>query len=352
MHEEGFKSALTAQMNRYAKEKNLIKEKEGPLQGEDIREGLTAIIAVKLREPQFEGQTKTKLGNSDMRSFVQVAVNEKLAEWLEENPTEARRIVAKAEQAARARMAARKARDIARKSVFEGGGLPGKLADCSSRDPEVSELFIVEGDSAGGSAKGGRDREFQAILPIRGKILNVEKARLHKILENREVQALITAIGTGIGEEFDLAKARYHKVCLLADADVDGQHITTLLLTFLFRYMSQLIDAGYVYLTQPPLYKTVIGGKKRYTFSDEQRDALRAEHPERTLKFERFKGLGEMDAEELWSTTMDPSTRILKRVQMEDAAMADEIFSILMGENVESRRDFITKNAKYATLDV
>ncbi|TMK49793.1 MAG: DNA gyrase subunit B, partial [Actinobacteria bacterium] len=263
MHEEGFKSALTAQMNRYAKEKNLIKEKEGPLQGEDIREGLTAIIAVKLREPQFEGQTKTKLGNSDMRSFVQVAVNEKLAEWLEENPTEARRIVAKAEQAARARMAARKARDIARKSVFEGGGLPGKLADCSSRDPEVSELFIVEGDSAGGSAKGGRDREFQAILPIRGKILNVEKARLHKILENREVQALITAIGTGIGEEFDLAKARYHKVCLLADADVDGQHITTLLLTFLFRYMSQLIDAGYVYLTQPPLYKTVIAGKKR-----------------------------------------------------------------------------------------
>jgi DNA gyrase subunit B len=352
MHEEGFKSALTAQMNRYAKEKNLIKEKEGPLQGEDIREGLTAIIAVKLREPQFEGQTKTKLGNSDMRSFVQVAVNEKLAEWLEENPTEARRIVAKAEQAARARMAARKARDIARKSVFEGGGLPGKLADCSSRDPEVSELFIVEGDSAGGSAKGGRDREFQAILPIRGKILNVEKARLHKILENREVQALITAIGTGIGEEFDLSKARYHKVCLLADADVDGQHITTLLLTFLFRYMSQLIDAGYVYLTQPPLYKTVIGGKKRYTFSDEQRDALRAEHPERTLKFERFKGLGEMDAEELWSTTMDPATRILKRVQMEDAAMADEIFSILMGENVESRRDFITKNAKYATLDV
>ena len=352
MHEEGFKSALTAQMNRYAKEKNLIKEKEGPLQGEDIREGLTAIIAVKLREPQFEGQTKTKLGNSDMRSFVQVAVNEKLAEWLEENPTEARRIIAKAEQAARARMAARKARDIARKSVFEGGGLPGKLADCSSRDPEVSELFIVEGDSAGGSAKGGRDREFQAILPIRGKILNVEKARLHKILENREVQALITAIGTGIGEEFDLAKARYHKVCLLADADVDGQHITTLLLTFLFRYMSQLIDAGYVYLTQPPLYKTVIAGKKRYTFSDEQRDALRAEHPERTLKFERFKGLGEMDAEELWSTTMDPATRILKRVQMEDAAMADEIFSILMGENVESRRDFITKNAKYATLDV
>ena len=352
MHEEGFKSALTAQLNRYAREKNLIKEKEGPLLGEDIREGLTAIIAVKLREPQFEGQTKTKLGNSGMRSFVQVAVNEKLGEWLEENPTEARRVIAKAEQAARARMAARKARDIARKSLFEGGGLPGKLADCSSRDPEISELFIVEGDSAGGSAKGGRDREFQAILPIRGKILNVEKARLHKILENREVQSLITAIGTGIGEEFDLTKARYHKVCLLADADVDGQHITTLLLTFLFRYMSQLIDAGFVYLTQPPLYKTTVDGKKRYTFSDEQRDALRTEFPKKNLRFERFKGLGEMDAEELWATTMDPATRILKRVQMEDAAMADEIFSILMGENVESRRQFITKNAKYATLDV
>jgi len=249
-------------------------------------------------------------------------------------------------------MAARKARDIARKSVFEGGGLPGKLADCSSRDPEVSELFIVEGDSAGGSAKGGRDREFQAILPIRGKILNVEKARLHKILENREVQALITAIGTGIGDEFEISRARYHKVCLLADADVDGQHITTLLLTFLFRHMSQLIDAGYVYLTQPPLYKTTVDGKKRYTFSDEERDALRAEYPKKNLRFERFKGLGEMDAEELWATTMDPATRILKRVQMEDAAMADEIFSILMGENVESRRDFITKNAKYATLDV
>ena len=351
-HEEGLKRALTTQVNRYAKEKNLIKEKDGSLLGEDIREGLTAILAVKLREPQFEGQTKTKLGNSDMRSFVEAAVYAGLGEWLEENPTEAKRIIAKAEQAARARMAARKARDIARKSAFDGGGLPGKLADCSSRDPERSELFIVEGDSAGGSAKGGRDREFQAILPIRGKILNVEKARLHKILENREVQSLITAIGTSIAEEFDITKARYHKICLLADADVDGQHITTLLLTFFFRYMSELIDAGYVYLTQPPLYKTVIEGKKRYTFSDEQRDALRSEYPKKNLKFERFKGLGEMDAEELWSTTMDPATRILKRVQMEDAALADEIFSILMGENVESRRAFITKNAKYATLDV
>ena len=351
-HEEGFKRALTTQINRYAKDKGLVKEKEGPLQGEDIREGLTAILSVKLREPQFEGQTKTKLGNSDMRSFVEGAVYAGLGEWLEENPTEARRIIAKAEQAARARMAARKARDIARKSAFESGGLPGKLADCSSRDPGRSELFIVEGDSAGGSAKGGRDREFQAILPIRGKILNVEKARLHKILENKEVLALITAIGTSIADEFDLAKARYHKICLLADADVDGQHITTLLLTFFFRYMPELIDAGYVYLTQPPLYKTIIEGKKRYTFSDEERDALRGEYPKKNLKFERFKGLGEMDAEELWTTTMDPVTRILKRVQMEDAALADEIFTILMGENVESRRDFITKNAKYATLDV
>ena len=353
MHEEGFKRALTAMLNRYAREKNLVKEKEGPLQGEDIREGLTAIIAVKLREPQFEGQTKTKLGNSDMRSFVEIAVNEKLAEWLEENPTEARRIVAKAEQAARARMAARKARDIARKSAFEGGGLPGKLADCSSRDPEISELFIVEGDSAGGSAKAGREREFQAILPIRGKILNVEKARLHKILENREVQALITAIGTGIGEEFEIGKARYHKVCLLADADVDGQHITTLLLTFLFRHMAKLIDAGYVYLTQPPLYKTTVDGKKRYTFSDEQRDALRAEYPKKNLRFERFKGLGEMDAEELWATTMDPANRTLVQVQVEDAAAADLIFSMLMGDQVEPRRDFIEQNAKHVRfLDV
>ena len=351
-HEEGLKRALTTQLNRYAKDKGLIKEKDGTLLGEDIREGLTAILAVKLREPQFEGQTKTKLGNSDMRSFVEGAVYAGLGEWLEENPTEARRVIAKAEQAARARMAARKARDIARKSAFDGGGLPGKLADCSSRDPERSELFIVEGDSAGGSAKGGRDREFQAILPIRGKILNVEKARLHKILENKEVQSLISAIGTSIADEFDLAKARYHKICLLADADVDGQHITTLLLTFFFRYMPSLIDAGYIYLTTPPLYKTVIEGKKRYTFTDEERDAVRAEYPKRNLKFERFKGLGEMDAEELWATTMDPLTRILKRVQMEDAAIADEIFTILMGENVESRRQFITKNAKYATLDV
>jgi DNA gyrase subunit B len=352
MHEEGLRKALTNVVNRYIRSKALAKDKEPPLEGGDIREGMVAILSVKLREPQFEGQTKTKLGNSEMRSFVETAVNRKLGEWFEEHPADAKRIVAKAQQAARARMAAKKARDITRKSAFEGGGLPGKLADCASRDPFVSELFIVEGDSAGGSAKGGRDREFQAILPIRGKILNVEKARLHKILENKEVQALITAIGTSIGEDFNIEKARYHKVCLLADADVDGQHITTLLLTFLFRHMPGLIDAGFVYLTQPPLYKTVIDGKKHYVFSDEERDALREAHPNKKLSFSRFKGLGEMPAEELWDTTMNPQTRILKRVQMEDAALADEIFSILMGENVESRREFITKNAKYAELDV
>ena len=352
MHEEGFRKALTNVVNRYVRAKGLAKEKEPSLEGGDIREGLVAIISVKLREPQFEGQTKTKLGNSEMRSFVETAINKNLGDWFEEHPTEAKKIVAKAQQAARARMAAKKARDITRKSAFEGGGLPGKLADCASRDPFVSELFIVEGDSAGGSAKGGRDREFQAILPIRGKILNVEKARLHKILENKEVLALITAIGTSIGDEFNIEKARYHKVCLLADADVDGQHITTLLLTFLFRYMPGLIDAGYVYLTTPPLYKTTISGKKYYVFSDDERDALRNAHADKKLSFNRFKGLGEMPAEELWDTTMNPDTRMLKRVQMEDAAIADEIFSILMGENVESRRDFITKNARYATLDV
>ena len=353
MHEEGFKKALTNVLNRYARNKALQKEKEGPLLGEDIREGMTAIISVKLTEPQFEGQTKTKLGNTEMRSFVEMAINEKLAEWFEENPTEARRVVGKAQAASRARLAAKKARDIARKSAFEGGGLPGKLADCASRDPAVSELFIVEGDSAGGSAKQARNREFQAILPIRGKILNVEKARLHKMLENREIQALITGIGTGIGEELDVSKARYHKICLLSDADVDGQHITTLLLTFLFRHMQALIDVGYVYLTQPPLYKITFEGKKHYFFSDDERDVFRAEHKDRKLpEFERFKGLSEMDAEELWMTTMNPETRILKRVGLEDAALADEIFTILMGENVESRREFITKNAKYATLDV
>jgi DNA gyrase subunit B len=353
MHEEGFKKALTNVVNRYARSKELLKEKDPAFQGEDIREGMTAILSVKLRDPQFEGQTKTKLGNTDMRSFVETAVNEMLAAWFEENPTEARRVVGKSQQAARARIAAKQARDIARKSAFDGGGLPGKLADCSSRDPEESEIYVVEGDSAGGSAKQARNREFQAILPIRGKILNVEKARLHKILENREIQALITGIGTGIGEEMDVSKARYHKVALMADADVDGQHITTLLLTFIFRYMQPLIEAGYVYLTQPPLYKIVFEGKKHYFFSDAERDEFRKRNKDKKLpEFERFKGLSEMDPEELWMTTMNPETRILKRVTLEDAALADEIFTILMGENVESRREFITKNAKYAVLDV
>ncbi len=353
MHEEGFKKALTNVVNRYSRAKGLLKEKEAPLQGEDIREGLVGIVSVKLSDPQFEGQTKHKLGNTEMRSFVEVAVNEKLGEWFEENPTEAKRIFNKAQQASRARLAARKARDMTRKSAFDSGGLPGKLYDCSSRDPAATELFIVEGDSAGGSAKAGRDREFQAILPIRGKILNVEKARLHKTLENREVQSLITAIGTGIGEELDVSKARYHKICLLADADVDGQHITTLLLTFLFRHMQSLIDAGFIYLTQPPLYKITFEGKKHYFFSDAERDEYRAQHADRKLPdFERFKGLGEMEAEELWMTTMNPETRILKQVHLEDAAIADEIFTILMGDNVESRRDFITKNAPKAVLDV
>jgi DNA gyrase subunit B len=353
MHEEGFKKSLTNVINRYARNKNLLKEKEPPFSGEDIREGLTAIISVKLRDPQFEGQTKTKLGNTEMRSFVETSVNEKLAEWCEENPTEIRRVIAKAQQAARARMAAKKARDIARKSAFESGGLPGKLADCSSRDPANSELFVVEGDSAGGSAIAARNRENQAILPLRGKILNVEKARLHKILENKEIQALITAIGTGIGEEFDVGKARYHRIVAMTDADVDGAHIRTLLLTFLFRHMQPLIDAGYVYIAQPPLYRLNYDGKKHYVFSDAERDSvLSALPPNKKVPIQRFKGLGEMNAEDLWDTTMDPTTRTFRQVTLEDAALADEIFSILMGENVESRREFIMSNAREAELDV
>ena len=352
MHEEGFKKSLTNVVNRYARAKSLLKEKEQALQGEDIREGLTAIISVKLPEPQFEGQTKTKLGNTEMRSFVETAVNEILGAWFEENPTEARRVVAKSQQSARARIAAKQARDIARKSAFDGGGLPGKLADCSSRDPEVSELFIVEGDSAGGSAKQARNRDFQAILPIRGKILNVEKARLHKMLENKEIQALITGIGTGIGEESDIAKARYHKIILTTDADVDGAHIRTLLLTFFFRHMIELIEAGYIYAAQPPLFSISHDGKKEYVFSDEERDEVIKGLKGKKAEIARFKGLGEMPAEWLWETTMNPDTRILRQITLEDTMIADEIFTILMGENVENRRDFITKNAKYATLDV
>jgi len=353
MHEEGFKKALTNVVNRYARAKGLLKEKEDNLQGEDIREGLTAIVSVKLRDPQFEGQTKTKLGNTEIRAFVEKAVNANLADWFEEHPTEGRRIVSKGIQAARARLAAKKARDIARKSAFDAGGLPGKLADCSSTDTNSTEVFIVEGDSAGGSAKQARNREFQAILPIRGKILNVEKARLHKILENAEIQALISAVGTGIGEDADLEKRRYGKVIMLTDADVDGAHIRTLLLTFFFRHMRALIEQGYVYIAQPPLYSLRFGANEvRYVFSDKERDAVIKENNGKKAQIGRFKGLGEMPAEELWSTTMNPESRNLLQVTLEDAAVADQIFVTLMGEDVDGRREFIQKNAKDAFVDV
>jgi DNA gyrase subunit B len=353
MHEEGFKKALTNVVNRYARAKGLLKEKEENLAGEDIREGLTAIVSVKLRDPQFEGQTKTKLGNTEIRAFVEKAVNSNLADWLDEHPTEGRRIVNKGIQAARARLAAKKARDIARKSAFDAGGLPGKLADCSSTDPNSTEMFIVEGDSAGGSAKQARNREFQAILPIRGKILNVEKARLHKILENQEIQALISACGTGIGEDADVEKRRYGKVIMLTDADVDGAHIRTLLLTFFFRHMRMLIEQGYVYIAQPPLYSIRFGANEvRYVFSDKERDKVLKDNNGKKAQIGRFKGLGEMPAEELWSTTMNPETRNLLQVTLEDAAVADQIFVTLMGEDVEGRREFIQKNAKDAFVDV
>jgi DNA gyrase subunit B len=353
MHEEGFKKSLTNVVNRYARAKSLLKEKEENLQGEDIREGLTGIVSVKLRDPQFEGQTKTKLGNTEIRAFVEKAVNSNLADWLEEHPTEGRRIVGKAIQASRARLAAKKARDIARKSAFDAGGLPGKLADCSSTDPNSTEVFIVEGDSAGGSAKQARNREFQAILPIRGKILNVEKARLHKILENLEIQALISAVGTGIGEETDVEKRRYGKVIMLTDADVDGAHIRTLLLTFFFRHMRKLVEQGYVYIAQPPLYSIRFGANEvRYVFNDKQRDSVLKENNGKKAQIGRFKGLGEMPAEELWTTTMNPETRNLLQVTLEDAALADQIFVTLMGENVDGRREFIQRNAKDAFVDI
>ncbi len=351
-HEEGFKKSLTNVVNRYARQKGLLKEKEENLIGEDIREGLTAIVSVKLREPQFEGQTKTKLGNTDMRSFTETTVNEHLMDWLQEHPTDAKRIVQKGSQAAKARMAARQARDLARrKGLLDSGSLPGKLADCQSTDPSVCELFIVEGDSAAGPAIQARDPANQAILPIRGKILNVERARLHKILENKEIQALITAIGTGIGEEeFNVEKARYHKIVALTDADVDGAHIRTLLLTFLFRHMRGLIEAGYVYIAQPPLYRIVIEGKPRYLKDDKELAALRKTNGKKEIKPQRFKGLGEMNADQLWDTAMDPDQRTLLQVQLEDAAAADRTFSVLMGEDVESRREFIQKNAKDVNL--
>lgn len=355
MHEEGLKKALTNVINRYARAKGLLKEKEDNLLGEDVREGLIAIVSVRLRSPQFEGQTKTKLGNTTMRSLVETTVNEHLMTWLEEHPGDAKRIVAKSSSAAKARLAAKQARDLTRrKSFLEGGGLPGKLADCQLTDPAATELYIVEGDSAGGSAKQARDPATQAILPIRGKILNVEKARLHKILENIEIQALITAIGTGVGEEFDIEKARYHRVVLMADADVDGAHIRTLLLTFFFRYMRELIDAGYMYIAQPPLYLLKEGKEERYFYTEREWTQFRAQvDGEKKLDPQRFKGLGEMDAAQLWNTTMDPERRTLLRVTLEDAAMADRLFTVLMGEDVPSRKEWIETNAKdVQNLDV
>ena len=347
MHEEGFKKALTNAVNRYARARNFLKETEQNFQGEDIREGLTAIISVRLTNPQFEGQTKAKLGNVTTRSLVERATNEKLAEWLEESPKEANQIVQKALLAQRARVAARQARDLTRrKSALDGAGLPGKLVDCSSRNPGGSELFIVEGNSAAGSAKRGRDPRTQAILPIRGKILNVEKARVDKMLKNQEIQALIMAIGAGLSDEFDVAKARYHKVIILADADVDGSHIRTLLLTFFLRQMRPLVEAGYVYVAQPPLYSTLVGTNKTYLKDDAAREAFLAAHPNHNKPFERLKGLGEMDWDELRDTTMSVGGRTLLQISMEEAALADQACSILMGDDVEVRRRFIQQNAK------
>ncbi|CAG6393530.1 DNA gyrase (subunit B) [Actinacidiphila cocklensis] len=352
-HEEGFRAALTSLVNKYAREKKLLREKDDNLNGEDIREGLTAIISVKLGEPQFEGQTKTKLGNTEAKTFVQKVVHEHLTDWLDRNPTEAADIIRKSIQAATARVAARKARDLTRrKGLLESASLPGKLSDCQSNDPTKCEIFIVEGDSAGGSAKSGRNPQYQAILPIRGKILNVEKARIDKILQNTEIQALISAFGTGVHEDFDIAKLRYHKIILMADADVDGQHINTLLLTFLFRFMRPLVEAGHVYLSRPPLYKIKWGRDDfEYAYSDRERDAL-VELGKgngkriREDSIQRFKGLGEMNAEELRVTTMDIDHRVLGQVTLDDAAQADDLFSVLMGEDVEARRSFIQRNAK------
>ncbi len=355
-HEEGFRAALTSIINRYARDQKLVRDKEENLTGDDVREGLTAIIHIKLAEPQFEGQTKTKLGNTEAKSFVQRVCNDHLRDWFERNPGEAKSIVIKATQAARARIAARHARDLTRKSAMGGAGLPGKLSDCQSGDPAICEIYVVEGDSAGGSAKGGRDPMFQAILPIRGKILNVEKARIDRALKNNEVQSLITALGTGIYDEFDVSKLRYHKIILMADADVDGQHITTLLLTLMFRFMKPLIEAGHMYLAQPPLYKIKWEGRgvaPGYAYSDRERDALieagiaeGRKDPRPRDGIQRYKGLGEMNATELWDTTMDPARRVLKLVTLDDAAQADELFSVLMGEDVEARRAFIQRNAK------
>lgn len=353
-HEEGFRAALTTLVNKYAREKNILKDKDDNLTGDDVREGLTAVLSIKLGEPQFEGQTKTKLGNTEAKTFVQKIVGEQLTDWFDSHPAEAKEIIRKSIQASAARIAARKAREATRrKGLLESGGMPGKLSDCQSRIPSECEIFIVEGDSAGGSAKAGREPYNQAIMPIRGKILNVERVRLDRALANQEVQGLITAFGAGLGEDFDIEKARYHKIVLMADADVDGQHIRTLLLTLLFRYMRPLIEAGYVYLAQPPLFKIKwTNAEHEYVYSDKERDAVLADgqaNGKRIPKengIQRYKGLGEMNHEELRVTTMDPATRTLLQVTMEDAAMADEIFSVLMGEDVEARRSFIQRNAK------
>lgn len=359
-HISGFRRALTRTMKTYAEKNNLIKSNSKiSISGEDFREGLTAVLSVKVAEPQFEGQTKTKLGNSEVQSAVEIVVYDQLTEYLEQNPKQAKKIIEKVVLAAEAREAARKARQlIQRKSVMSGGGLPGKLADCSIKDPEHSEIYLVEGDSAGGSAKMGRNRSFQAILPLRGKILNVEKAKINKILENKEIQAMITALGTGVGhgdEDFELEKLRYHKIIIMTDADVDGSHIRTLLLTFFYRYMNPLIAHGFVYIATPPLYRiTSSRGKIDYAWDDETRDKLIKELRKSKKKFDvsRYKGLGEMNPEQLWETTMDPETRTLQQVTVESAAGADKMFSTLMGGDVEPRRDFIERNAKYATLDI
>jgi DNA gyrase subunit B len=353
-HEEGFRAALTTLVNRFARSSGLLKEKDENLTGDDVREGLTAVVSVKLGEPQFEGQTKTKLGNTEAKSFVQKVTGEHLGDWFERNPAQGKDVVRKAVQASQARIAARKAREqTRRKGLLESGGMPGKLKDCQSKDAALSEIFLVEGDSAGGSAVTGRDPETQAILPLRGKILNVEKARLDRALGNNEIQGMITAFGAGIGEDFDVEKVRYHKIVLMADADVDGQHITTLLLTLLFRYMRPLIERGYVYLAQPPLYRIKWSNADHdYVFSDRERDALLEEGRKEGKKIpkdnsiQRYKGLGEMNHQELWDTTMNPETRTLLQVTLDDAAVADAVFTTLMGEDVEARRGFIQQNAR------
>ena len=353
-HEEGFRTALTSLVNAYARDQKILREKDPNLTGDDIREGLTAVVSIKLGEPQFEGQTKTKLGNSEAKTFVQRVVRDEFGHWMESNPVQAKEVVRKASQAAQARLAARKAREATRrKGLLEAGGMPGKLKDCQSKDPTISEVFIVEGDSAGGSATQGRDPHTQAILPLRGKILNVEKARLDRALGNAEIQAMITAFGTGIGEEFDIDKLRYHKIVLMADADVDGQHITTLLLTFIFRYMKPLVEGGYVYLATPPLYRLKwSNAAHEFAYSDRERDGLleagraAGKRLPKELAIQRYKGLGEMNYQELWETTMNPDHRLLKQVTLDDAAQSDEIFTVLMGDDVDSRRRFIQENAK------